>query len=269
MSKEEWLEFANKVYLCSYLKCILISNDSKDITKAYFEDEQEEMLLLNGIEFILDNEAEYVFLDEVIIDNIYTILGEAKQLQRDNKKEIIEKVNSIIIKVNRLKSENFNLRQEMFFQNQSLMRYNREYSPVQADKETFKELLFQLLCSDYKLIDAFGDSNDNPVQDNMLMILASINYLLYQYPQLYENEVILYKTLSINTIITEYINKLKELKILDKSAYKLYKLMEKKLRPKVILFAEEMGISNKKVKEVEKKTKDAIEFTLVKTKNHN
>ena len=194
----------NDLFYLLFLKINIIN----DTYKAYVQIAKEEetaSTTLDNIVNLLDKEEEFIYFDKTVPKAIYDITNMIRE--NDKSKEVCDKANCIIRKVNRLVADNYEENRIKFYEDEWYLRMGQKHyfdeEVCDAKKEDFKKLFNH----DFKFMMELAVPGSIYISNDIFNYLSSISCFAARYNDVFDDEVIeniLIISSSIDTAIKVY-----------------------------------------------------------------
>ena len=181
MDKISYVEYKNILSIKSQLLSLLVSNDDKlkyVLAEKYIKDNDGlKDIFSYSVDYILNNEEAFFYLDTKLIDYTLYIVGELKGIDKKNSKVL----NSMIPRLNSIKYMDMDLKLSRIM---NCIEYESNIRNMDLDLELYVN---SILYDTY--ISLYLDNGYLQVYEKD-MILSSINNLLYLYPEIFKDKVV-------------------------------------------------------------------------------
>ena len=181
MDKISYVEYKNILSIKSQLLSLLVSNDDKlkyVLAEKYIKDNDGlKDIFSYSVDYILNNEEAFFYLDTKLIDYTLYIVGELKGIDKKNSKVL----NSMIPRLNSIKYMDMDLKLSRIM---NCIEYESNIRNMDLDLELYVN---SILYDTY--ISLYLDNGYLQVYEKD-MILSSINSLLYLYPEIFKDKVV-------------------------------------------------------------------------------
>ena len=161
------------------MKQQLLTTDAKKLAKVYLDDEDGMIdVVAYSLDYLLDNEEAFFYLDDRLVDSALYIVGEIKDVDKKNSKVL----NSMIPRLNSIKYLDKELKISRLV---SYVEYESDLRKIIPDLYTYLDSVSYDATLMYYLTSDTGVEID--LEDKEI-VLSCVNYLINAYPAIFKNE---------------------------------------------------------------------------------
>lgn len=217
----------NDLFYVVFLKYNILNNNYKQVLNIALEENNAENLL-NSILLLLEREPDFVYFDKNIFDYLYSLNNDVRLECR--KEEIFEKSAEIIIKLNRLKSNDSQNKRRNYMMDEWYLRMGELED---FDEEEIYDIrsrdIKKLYIHDFKFMCELVSPDGIYMSDDIFNYLSSLSYFSNRYHDVFDDEIT-ENLLLVLSVIEKSINEFHKQKQIDSYEYATSKTVIKSTR---------------------------------------